>query len=368
MGFSVRIAPGVRVRASSRGLRASLGPRAARLHVGGGRTGFSTGVGPVSYYTSLGGSHRRPSSRPSSATAATNRQLAAAARSADKLESARALDAALQGIANLHRTHFAPARPPVAPAPPSVDMAAIRAKHRKDAKAATSPFSQKRRSALEEAERRTQMEVDAITAHYRQARTGWQATIDQQWAALNSNDPDTVLAVLADAFEDNEASAAAVGVDGSEVTLVVVVPPMSAIPERRPITTAAGNLSLKKLTKTETADLYTKCVCGHVLVTVKEAFAVAPAIASARVVAVRSTSPDAVGGRKPEVILAGRFERSRLSQVAWSSEDALQVVNNTISERILVQKGVTKQLIPIDLAKEPELGALVDAIDFEDLK
>ena len=43
MGFSVKIAPGVRVRASSRGIRTSIGPRAARLHVGGGRTGFSTG-------------------------------------------------------------------------------------------------------------------------------------------------------------------------------------------------------------------------------------------------------------------------------------------------------------------------------------
>jgi hypothetical protein len=58
MGFSVKIAPGVRVRASSRGVRTSIGPRAARVHVGGGRTGFSTGLGPVSLYTS-GSSRRR---------------------------------------------------------------------------------------------------------------------------------------------------------------------------------------------------------------------------------------------------------------------------------------------------------------------
>ena len=34
MGFSVKIAPGVRVRASSRGVRTSIGPRVARVHVG----------------------------------------------------------------------------------------------------------------------------------------------------------------------------------------------------------------------------------------------------------------------------------------------------------------------------------------------
>lgn len=368
MGFSIRIAPGVRVRASSRGVRTSLGPRAARLHVGGGRTGFSTGVGPVSYYTSLGGSsHRSTSSRSSSGTAATNRQLAAAARAEDKLEAARALDAALQAIANLHRMDFDAARPPVAPAPPSVDTAAIRAKHRKDARSATSLFSRKRKAALDEAERRTQQEVDVVTTHYQQARAGWQATMNQQWAALNDNDPDTVLAVLADAFEDNQAVAAAIGVDGEEVTLVVVAPSTSAIPERRPTTTAAGNLSLKKLTKTETADLYAKLVCGHVLVTVKEAFAVAPAVTSARIAAVRSTPPDAGRVGQPEVILAARFKRSRLSQIAWSTQDALQVVNEASSELILVQKGVTKQLAPIDLAKEPELATVIDAIDFEDL-
>ena len=54
-GFlSFKIAPGVRVSASSRGLRTHLGPRVARVHVGGGRTGVSTGGGPFTAYESLG--------------------------------------------------------------------------------------------------------------------------------------------------------------------------------------------------------------------------------------------------------------------------------------------------------------------------
>lgn len=162
MGFSVKLAPGVRVRASSRGVRTSLGPRAARVHVGSGRTGFSTGVGPVSYYTSGGSGRRRPS-RTGTGTAAANRQLAVAARANEKLDQARALTDALEAILNVHRTEFPPAEPPVAPAPPAIDVSPLRARHMKEAKAATSVFSRSiRKAALEEAERRTQIDL-AIT-------------------------------------------------------------------------------------------------------------------------------------------------------------------------------------------------------------
>lgn len=64
MGFGVRIAPGVRIRASRRGVRVGLGPRAARVHSGSGRPGVSTGVGPVTVWHTLGSSTRRRSHRP----------------------------------------------------------------------------------------------------------------------------------------------------------------------------------------------------------------------------------------------------------------------------------------------------------------
>lgn len=52
MGFSVRMAPSVRVRVSSSGVRTSVGSRAARVHIGGGAPAFSSGAGPVTYSTS----------------------------------------------------------------------------------------------------------------------------------------------------------------------------------------------------------------------------------------------------------------------------------------------------------------------------
>jgi hypothetical protein len=368
MGFSVRIAPGVRVRASSRGVRTSLGPRAARVHVGGGRPGFSTGVGPVTYYTGVSGGQRRSSSRSRTGTATATRQLAAATRAADKAEQAQALNDALQAILNVHRVEFPPAQPPNAPAPPAVDVAAFRMKYVKEAKSATSVFSRAaRKGALDEAERRAQGEAAALAEQYEQERLSWQASLDDEWAALNANDPDTVLTALAEAFEDNEAAAAAIGVEGAEVTLVVVVPAPAQVPERRPTFTDAGNLSLKKLTKTEGAAMYKELVCGHALVTVKEAFAEAPALTSARVVAMRATPPDAYGKVRSEVVLAARFERSGLIGIQWGQADATQVVNDASTERILIQKGATQELMPIDLTKEPQLAKVVAAVDFDEL-
>jgi hypothetical protein len=368
MGFSVRLAPGVRVRASSRGVRTSLGPRVARVHVGGGRTGFSTGVGPVSYYTGAGGSRRRTSSVSRTGTATANRQLAAAARAADKMKQAQELSAALTAILNVHRADFPRAQRPTAPAPPRVDPAAFRAKHVSEAKATTSVFARSdRKAALAEADRRAQIDATNLAAQYEQERVAWQASLDSQWAALNANDPDTVLVVLSDAFEDNEAAAAAVGIEGSEVTLVVVVPSSDSLPERRPTTTAAGNLSLKKLTKSESAAMYTELVCGHALVTVKETFAVAPALQSARVVALRPTARDAYGKMYPEAVLAARFDRSQLLGIQWARADASRVVNDAGSEQMVVRKGATRELTALDLTQEPRLAEVLEAVDFQDL-
>ncbi len=61
---SFRVAPGVRLSTSSRELRAHVGPRFARLHVGGDGTGVSTGAGPFTLYETLDSpSTRRPPSR-----------------------------------------------------------------------------------------------------------------------------------------------------------------------------------------------------------------------------------------------------------------------------------------------------------------
>ena len=60
-GMSLRIAPGVRISASGSGIRSSVGPRVARVHVGGGRAGASSGFGPFTASSSTRTGKRSPS-------------------------------------------------------------------------------------------------------------------------------------------------------------------------------------------------------------------------------------------------------------------------------------------------------------------
>jgi hypothetical protein len=361
MGFSFRVGKGVRIRVSSRGVRASVGPRAARLHVGGGRPGISTGVGPLTCYAPLGGGSRRGGGR---SAGATQRQLA----QARKAEQAQQIAAALQHILDLHRQTFPPAQPPVAPPPEPVDERAIRTRHESTALRGISIF---RRARRREAERRAavaaEAEIRAERERRERERARAQEQLDAAWRRLLANDPPTVLAALDAAFEDNEARATALDVDGDEVELVVLPPTPDVLPERLPATTPAGNLTLKRTTKTEAAQLYKTLVAGHVLATVREAFAVAPSLRSARVVAIRVPEIDADGRPRTEVLLAARFERAALDGIQWDRAEAPQVVVDAASELVVDVKGRAKELHPVDLSREPDLAELVQRIDVEEL-
>lgn len=81
----------------------------------------------------------------------------------------------------------------------------------------------------------------------------------------------------------------------------------------------------------------------------------------------RPTSGDAYGRSRPEVLVAVRIERRSLEGVRWLEADATQVVNDAATDKVLLQKGATEELTPLDLGKEPEVKAVVDAVGFEDL-
>ena len=53
MGVYFRLLPGVKVRLTRGGVRFGLGPRGARLHLGSGGPGVSTGAGPFTWYRPL---------------------------------------------------------------------------------------------------------------------------------------------------------------------------------------------------------------------------------------------------------------------------------------------------------------------------
>jgi hypothetical protein len=365
MGFYFKLAPGVKIRATHRGLRASVGPRAARVHVGAGGTGVSTGAGPVSLYHSVGGGRgRRRATGPSrTSIAAYERQL----RQAQKLEQAQELQAAFEGILNLHREDFTPTTAPVAPPPAAVDMVGIRQRHEREALQGLNVFQRSARaSARQRAAEAGNREIDAETARIRREHADLQRELDEQWHRLLANDPDVVFATLTEAFEDNEAPAAVAGVHDGEVSVVVMVPDVDAVPERMPRLTEAGNVSLAKLTKSVRNSFYVQLVCGHILVTVREALAVAPAITSVRVAVIRWTSPNAYGMRSIECLLAAVFTRQALHGIQWQSADAATIVQDASAE-LHIRQGATSELRPLDLSNEPGLAAVLQAVDLEEL-
>jgi hypothetical protein len=375
MGFSVKLAPGVRVRVSSHGVRAGIGPRIARVHVGTGRTGLSSGLGPFSVYSSVGGQRRRNSSRSSGgrsggrpSAAALQRQAAAARRAqaeADKAREAQRLAAVFQEIISLHRHDFPPVERPVAPMPELPDPDAVRAWHEKNALRGVGIFDRAGRAAARQhAAQAAQAELDGRRRQAQAEQARVQRELDRQWARLAGNDPDTVLATLAEAFADNEAPAAPVGIDGSELSLIVLVPDQDAVPERLPATTQAGNLTLRKLPKGERSALYLLLVAGHILVTLREAFAVAPGVAAARVIAVRRAGPGIYGRPVLDCMAAGRWTRTAFNGVRWADADAGSILAGTAAELVLNHK--RGQGLPVDLSAEPEIRDLLSALDTTD--
>jgi hypothetical protein len=131
MRRSFKVAPGVKVRASSRGLSASVGPRAARVHVSNQGVGVSSGVGPFSTYSRVGkstptGGRRSTgsrSTRPTKASvAAYERELKAAQREAD-IDKVATLE---RQLVSAHKASFPKAEPALLPAVEAVDPEPIK--------------------------------------------------------------------------------------------------------------------------------------------------------------------------------------------------------------------------------------------------
>jgi hypothetical protein len=363
MSFSVKIAPGVRVRASSRGVRTSIGPRAARVHVGAGRADFSTGAGSVSFYTAVGSTrHRKTPGGRSPSIASLQRQAAAA----QKAEEAQRLAAIFREILNVHRHEFPPAQRPVSPPPVLPDEGRLRSQHEHAALQGIGLFRRAERiAARQRAAAAAASELAALKQQAQMQAAQAQAELDQQWWQLLANQPDTVISTLAEAFDDNEAPAAPIGVDGDELSVAVLVPAESAVPERMPATTQAGNLTLRKLPKGEHASLYMMLVAGHLLVTLRETFAVALGISAARVIVLRSGCAHAYGRPRLECLMAGRWTWTAFGGVRWHQADAVTILRDIAVELIANMR--RNQLFPIDLSKEPQIAAVLVGIDTAEL-
>src|SRR3954463_8935230 len=94
------------IRVSTRGVRASVGPRIARVHVGTGRTRVSSGLGPFFASTTLSSGRRRTTTRrapPAPAAGTPAAQPERARRAAERAQQEAERDARIAELHELRR-------------------------------------------------------------------------------------------------------------------------------------------------------------------------------------------------------------------------------------------------------------------------
>jgi hypothetical protein len=368
-GVSIKLAPGVRVRASSRGIRTSVGPRGARVHVGTGRTTFSTGIGPFTASSSApsrrwngsAGSGNRSAGMPRTTLATLERQARQAQREAEIAAVARTE----QTLISLHHEEFPQARRPVLPLPPQVDPSLIEQAMLTKYLAGV--------GALQRARRRQIKEWAIGAAKIEAARQGQvhlaghaeqQARLDGFWNALVAHEPGAVIAQLELAFEDNRSSAACVDVGADSAryaTVLAMVGPPQMIPDQKPVLTPAGRSTLRKRNKTDRNALYAAALGSTVLATVKEGFAVAPSVEEIRILVVCKNPQALTPSTYLSAIYAARFHRESLQRWTWPRVEPTEALL-TAPDAMLQRKGTTQEITPLDLSDEPDLAAVMERL------
>lgn len=268
------------------------------------------------------------------AIASRERALAEAAAVQDWMRAAEEL----RGLTELHQAEFTVATPPLASPPSPVDARAIR----KD---------------------QPELQGDELAAEVeRQRAVRWadyeaeQAELDRQWDRLLANDPATVLEVSAAAFDDNEAPAAVVGMEGADASLMVLVPTPTVLPAKEPTYQPDSGYQVGSMRPEARGEYYRRLVMGHLLVTVKEAFAVLPGVEGVRAVVVRHASAGL------ECLAVARFERGTFTEADFKLM-AWHIVHQ-IARDVQVDFDVGSEgLRALDLSGQPELQVLLAQVE-----
>ena len=383
LGVSFKLAPGVRVRASSRGVRTSIGPRAARVHVGAGRTRISSGAGPFTVSTAIGGGSRsaraRTSTRSSSGSTRspgvspqprqpTVAQLQAQARAAERAQQVAAVAAVERSLTTLHHEDFSESTRrlvPIPAAPGRAEIEGVRRELHQSAMAGV-PFWKRveRKEAKAWAAQRAPAEAQRRHTGALVAAQLEQCRLDQQWDALVGHDPQTVIEAVEQAFADNASDSTCVDAAADPdtgvryVTAVVTYGGIDLIPDVRPDTTPGGKPTLRKRTKTDRNALYASAIASTVLATAKEALAVAVTATEVRVLVIRSSTSGSAAAVEP--VYAGTLRRDHLAHLAWRTVDPLVVAMST-EDAEMARKGSTREVVALAVDPDSSARELLDA-------
>jgi hypothetical protein len=216
-----------------------------------------------------------------------------------------------------------------------------------------------RRAARRNAKEQAEYTIQAEERRKAQAQAEVQARLDATWQRLIANDPQTVLAVLEEAFEDNQAPAASVNCEGDVATIFMLYDSPDSVPGLKVALAPSGNPTLRGRTKTERNELYATVLASRLLVTAKEAFAVAPGIN--RVVALVMRKEELPAPARPVLscLYCGRFERGRFERLDWTAVKPLEEISDTTPGALIERKWRTAEVAPLNLSDAPDLAAVL---------
>lgn len=194
----------------------------------------------------------------------------------------------LATLMSVQRVRFTPAQPPAVPPPPIVDPAAFEQAEWARRKNEVYFWQRaKRRQLREETQEAARVLVERerarLNAIYQECRAG----ADAWWKALCRGEPQILGAALTAAFADNPAPVWIRHAAGNTALLVLVLPPVTVLPDRKPHITPTGRHSSKAWTKTEYQQTYAELLGAHLLATIRESWAVGPSLTDLRIIGIR---------------------------------------------------------------------------------
>lgn len=267
---------GVSVRVSSPGFRATFTPRvapatdeAAGSATSHGAAASQAHLAPVERHTRLTSPHGCPV----------------------KSALAESILDAEDALTSVHRSWFAPARRPCAPAPERIDEGTIRTRHTEAAVRGVPWFDlPNRRRAARAAQRRALTDIDVARRAADERVQAEERRIDQWWNALCANDPSTVTEYVNGVFaSDAETRATALGTHGTCVEVAVVVGGEHILPAEQVRLAADGSLTIRRSSVAHRAELYRQHVAAVLIATARRALAASPGADSVKVHALRAT-------------------------------------------------------------------------------
>jgi hypothetical protein len=201
-----------------------------------------------------------------------------------------------------------------------------------------------RRSARLRARSTAEAWARDLLARAKSDRSAHQAQLDGQWDALRANAPDVVVPAVDARFAASGRMARATEVRDGLVTIVLTLASIGAVPSTRPAVTAEGSPTVHGATDKERAEWYRQHVAAQMLLAAKEAFAAAPGLTVAHVVASYDGRP----------LVAGRLGRAAFDRISWSlfPWDALVAIDPAL---LFCLRGQTRELQPVDPASHPQL-------------